>query len=60
MTKREFLGHCQCSWRYSKLQWMIENGTIEEVLQLQQLNEQLIRSPRYQELKQLFAKRLQA
>ena len=58
MTKREFLGHCQCSWRYSKLQWMIENGTIEEVLQLQQLNEQLIRSPRYQELKQLIETRL--
>jgi hypothetical protein len=39
---------------------MIENGTIEEVQQLKDINEQLIRSPRYQELKQLFAKRLQA
>jgi hypothetical protein len=37
---------------------MIENGTIEEVLELQQLNEQLIRSPRYQELKQLIETRL--
>jgi hypothetical protein len=58
MTKREFMGHLQCSWRYSKLKWMIENGTIEEVLQLKDINEQLIRSPRYQELKQLIETRL--
>lgn len=58
MTKREFLGHLQCSWRYSKLQWMIENGTIEEVLQLKEINDQLIRTPRYQELKKLIEARL--
>jgi hypothetical protein len=37
---------------------MIENGTIEEVQQLKDINEQLIRSPRYQELKQLIETRL--
>jgi hypothetical protein len=60
MTKREFQGHLHCSWRYSQLIWMIETLPIEKVLELQQINEQLIRSPRYQELKQLFEKRLQA
>jgi hypothetical protein len=58
MTKREFMGHLHCSWRYSKLQWMIENGTIEEVLQLKEINDQLIRTPRYQELKKLIEARL--
>jgi hypothetical protein len=60
MTKREFMGHLQCSWRFSKLNWMIETSPIEEVLELQKINEQLNRSPRYQELKQAFEKRLQA
>lgn len=60
MTKREFMGHCQCSWRFAKLNWMIETSPIEEVLELQQYNEQLNRSPRYQELKQAFEKRLQS
>ena len=59
MTNKEFLGHCQCSWRYSKLCWMIENKPIEEVLELQKINEKYIRNPRYQELKQKFIERLQ-
>jgi hypothetical protein len=60
MTKREFMGHLHCSWRYSKLVWMIETLPIEEVLELQKFNEQLIRSPRYQDLKLEFQKRLQS
>lgn len=60
MTKREFMGHLQCTWRYEKLKWMIQTGTTEEVLQLQTINEQLTRSPRYQDLKQIFEARLQS
>ena len=59
MTAREFLGHCQCTWRFNKLCWMIETKPIEEVLELQKINEKYIRNPRYQELKQKFNERLQ-
>lgn len=58
MTKHEFMGHLQCSWRFEKLKWMIETGTTDEVQQLKEINEQLTRSPRYQELKQLIETRL--
>jgi len=60
MTKREFAQHCQCSWRYRKLLWMIETFPIEEVKQMQEFNEELNKGPRYQDLKIAFEQRLQS
>lgn len=59
MTKREFIGRCQCDYRFRQLLKMIETEPIDKVQMMHELNEQLTRSPRYQQLKEAFKRRLQ-
>lgn len=58
MTKREFIGHCQCSSRFRNLITMIETYPLDEVIKLRQLHNELSRNPRYSELEESFVKRL--
>jgi hypothetical protein len=58
MTKKDFLGHCFCSWRFNKLLWMIETQSIADVKQLQEYHKQSPGNHRYSDLEVAFKKRL--
>ena len=41
MSIREFMGHCFCDTRFNQLREMIEHGSIDTVLDIQRLNNEL-------------------
>lgn len=58
MTKKEFIGHCYCSTRFSTLLLMIENDPLHEVITLRQYHNEYKRNFKYQELEEAFVKRI--
>lgn len=58
MKRRVFLGYCFCDSRFRQLEEMIKNGTMEEVLAIQSINEELCKSHRYQQVANLLKERL--
>jgi hypothetical protein len=58
MSIKEFMGHCFCDTRYSQLREMISNGSLEVVLDIQLLNNELKRNHRHQDRNSLLKERL--
>ena len=58
MSIREFMGHCFCDTRFNQLREMIEHGSIDTVLDIQRLNNELKRNNRHQEINSLLKERL--
>jgi hypothetical protein len=58
MSIKEFMGHCFCDTRYSQLREMISNGSLEVVLDIQRLNNELKRNNRHQDINSLLKERL--
>lgn len=58
MSIREFMGHCFCDSRFQQLREMIEQGSMETVLDIQRLNNELKRNHRHQEINSLLKERL--
>lgn len=58
MTIKEFMGHCFCDSRFQQLRELIANGSIDTVLTIQRLNNELKRNHRHQEINSLLAERL--
>jgi hypothetical protein len=58
MSIKEFMGHCFCDSRFSQLREMINTGTLDVVLHIQQLNNELKRNHRHEEINSLLKERL--
>jgi|688.fasta_scaffold792504_2 hypothetical protein len=58
MSIKEFMGHCFCDSRFQQLREMISTGTLDVVLHIQQLNNELKRNHRHQEINSLLKERL--
>lgn len=58
MSIKEFMGHCFCDSRFQQLREMIEHGSMETVLDIQRLNNELKRNHRHQEINSLLKERL--
>jgi hypothetical protein len=58
MKRKEFLGHCYCDTRFKHIEDVISNGTLEQVLAIQSINEELKGSHRYQQVTNLLKERL--
>jgi hypothetical protein len=58
MSIKEFMGHCFCDTRFGQLREMIEHGSIDTVLDIQRLNNELKRNHRHQEINSLLKERL--
>ena len=53
MTRKEFLGHIFCDSRFQQLRELIQNGPLDKVLEVQDLNEQMPKNRYYNDIKQL-------
>jgi len=58
VNKREFMGHCFCDSRFKQLREMINTGSMDIVLTIQQLNNELKKNHRHQEINSLLKERL--
>jgi hypothetical protein len=58
MSIKDFMGHCFCDTRFNQLREMISNGSLELVLTIQRLNNELKRNHRHQEINSLLKERL--
>lgn len=58
MNKREFIGHCFCDSRFRQLLDKIENGSLQEVMELKQISDSLKSNHRTNDLNTAFSKRL--
>jgi len=58
MSIREFLGHCFCDWRFDQLKNIILTGSMDQVLNIQQLNNNFKNNHRHDEIKTLLSERL--
>ena len=58
MSIKEFMGHCFCDSRFSQLRELISTGSMDIVLTIQRLNNELKRNHRHDEIKQLLKERL--
>jgi hypothetical protein len=58
MKRREFLGHCYCDTRFKHIEDVISNGTLDQVLAIQSINEELKGNHRYQQVINLLKERL--
>jgi len=59
MSIKEFMGHCFCDMRFNQLRQMIYTGSLDTVLEIQRLNNQLNRNNRHHEILNLIKERLQ-
>ena len=58
MKRKEFLGHCYCDTRFKHIEETISNGTLEQVLAIQYINEELKGNHRYQQVINLLKERI--
>jgi hypothetical protein len=58
MSIKEFMGHCFCDTRFNQLREMIYTGSLEVVLDIQRLNNELKRNNRHHEISSLLKERL--
>jgi hypothetical protein len=58
MKRKEFLGHCYCDTRFKHIEDVISNGTLEQLLAIQSINEELKGNHRYQQVINLLKERL--
>ena len=58
MKPKMFLGYCFCDSRFRTIENIIKNGTMEEVLEIQTLNNTFPKMHRYHQVAQLLKERL--
>ena len=58
MNRKVFLGYCYCDSRFRTIENIIKNGTMEEVLEIQLVNESIPKMHRYREVFNLLKERL--
>ena len=58
MKPKMFLGYCYCDSRFRTIEDIITKGTIEEVLEIQEVNESMPKMHRYHQVAQLLKERL--
>jgi hypothetical protein len=58
MHPREFIGYCYCDSKFKTIENIIKNGTIEEVLELQEINNKMPKFHRHNEVAKLIKERL--
>ena len=58
MKRREFLGHCYCDTRFKHIEETILKGSMEDVLAIRAINEELKGNHRYQQVINLLSERL--
>lgn len=58
MSPREFIGHCYCDSRFKTIENIIFKGTLQEVLELQEINNKMPKFHRHQEVARLLKERL--
>jgi hypothetical protein len=58
MNRKWFLGQCFCDSRFQTIENIITNGSTEEVLAIQALNESMPKMHRYQQIQNLLKERL--
>ena len=58
MKPNIFLGHCFCDSRFRTLENIIKNGTLEEVLAIQAVNNTMPKMHRHQQVAMLIKERL--
>jgi hypothetical protein len=58
MKRKEFLGHCYCDTRFKYIEETILKGSMEDVLAIQSINEELKGNHRYQQVINLLKERI--
>lgn len=58
MKRKEFLGHCYCDTRFQYIEETILRGSMEQVLAIQAINEELKNNHRYQQVINLLKERI--
>ena len=58
MTPREFIGHCYCDSKFRTIENIVHKGTLEEVLELQEINNKMPKFHRHTEVAKLIKERL--
>ena len=58
MNRKVFLGYCYCDSRFRTIEDIITKGTIEEVLELQEINNKMPKFHRHREVAKLIKERL--
>jgi hypothetical protein len=58
MNRKWFLGQCFCDSRFQTIENIIKNGSMEEVLAIQSLNESMPKMHRYVQVVNLLKERL--
>jgi hypothetical protein len=58
MKRKEFLGHCFCDTRFQYIEETILKGSMEDVLAIQSINEELKGNHRYQQVINLLKERI--
>ena len=58
MSPREFIGHCYCDSRFKTIENLILKGTLQEVLEILEINNKMPKFHRHQEVARLLKERL--
>ena len=58
MSPREFIGHCFCDSRFKTIENIILQGSLDEVLELQTINNMMPKFHRHREVAKLIEERL--
>ncbi len=58
MSPREFIGYCYCDSRFRTIENIVHKGTLQEVLELQEINNKMPKFHRHNEVAKLIKERL--
>jgi hemerythrin superfamily protein len=58
MSPREFIGYCYCDSRFRTIENIVTKGTLQEVLELQEINNKMPKFHRHNEVAKLIKERL--
>ena len=58
MSPREFIGYCYCDSKFKTIENIVYKGTLQEVLELQEINNKMPKFHRHNEVAKLIKERL--
>lgn len=58
MSPREFIGYCYCDSKFKTIENILLKGTLQEVLELQEINNKMPKFHRHKEVAKLIMERL--
>ena len=58
MSPREFIGYCYCDSKFKTIENILLKGTLQEVLELQEINNKMPKFHRHKEVAKLIKERL--